>query len=130
MRYLSVCSGIEAATVAWHPLGWKPVAWQVGIDVPRQPALQSVGEQHGGELHGMDRRTNRRTGGAMSDEEDIVTRLHRHRCVSGIRTVIDDAADEIERLRKALDEISKMKNDEPYCAQHAIDALEQQREAL
>ena len=26
MRYLSVCSGIEAATVAWHPLGWSPVA--------------------------------------------------------------------------------------------------------
>lgn len=24
MRYGSVCSGIEAATVAWHPLGWKP----------------------------------------------------------------------------------------------------------
>jgi DNA (cytosine-5)-methyltransferase 1 len=23
MRYLSVCSGIEAATVAWHPLGWE-----------------------------------------------------------------------------------------------------------
>lgn len=23
MRYLSVCSGIEAATVAWHGLGWK-----------------------------------------------------------------------------------------------------------
>lgn len=27
MRYLSVCSGIEAATVAWHPLGWNPVAF-------------------------------------------------------------------------------------------------------
>jgi DNA (cytosine-5)-methyltransferase 1 len=27
MRYLSVCSGIEAATQAWHPLGWKPVAF-------------------------------------------------------------------------------------------------------
>ena len=26
MRYGSVCSGIEAATVAWHPLGWTP-AW-------------------------------------------------------------------------------------------------------
>jgi DNA (cytosine-5)-methyltransferase 1 len=25
MNYLSVCSGIEAATVAWHPLGWTPV---------------------------------------------------------------------------------------------------------
>lgn len=27
MLYLSVCSGIEAATVAWHPLGWQPVAF-------------------------------------------------------------------------------------------------------
>ena len=27
MRYLSVCSGIEAATTAWHPLGWEPAAF-------------------------------------------------------------------------------------------------------
>lgn len=27
MRYLSICSGIESATVAWHPLGWEPVAF-------------------------------------------------------------------------------------------------------
>ena len=27
MKYLSVCSGIEAATVAWHPLGWQPSAF-------------------------------------------------------------------------------------------------------
>ena len=27
MKYLSVCSGIEAATVAWHSLGWKPVGF-------------------------------------------------------------------------------------------------------
>jgi DNA (cytosine-5)-methyltransferase 1 len=27
MKYLSVCSGIEAATVAWHPLGWQPVGF-------------------------------------------------------------------------------------------------------
>ena len=27
MKYLSVCSGIEAATVAWHPLGWEPVGF-------------------------------------------------------------------------------------------------------
>lgn len=25
LRYGSVCSGIEAASVAWHPLGWRPV---------------------------------------------------------------------------------------------------------
>lgn len=27
MKYLSVCSGIEAATCAWHPLGWQPVGF-------------------------------------------------------------------------------------------------------
>ncbi len=31
MIYGSVCSGIEAATVAWGPLGWKP-AWFAEID--------------------------------------------------------------------------------------------------
>ena len=31
MRYGSVCSGIEAATVAWHPLGWQP-AWLSEIE--------------------------------------------------------------------------------------------------
>ena len=27
MRFLSLCSGIEAASVAWKPLGWTPVAF-------------------------------------------------------------------------------------------------------
>jgi DNA (cytosine-5)-methyltransferase 1 len=27
MRYLSVCSGIEAATVAWHHMGWQPAGF-------------------------------------------------------------------------------------------------------
>ena len=27
MNYLSVCSGIEAATCAWHDLGWRPVGF-------------------------------------------------------------------------------------------------------
>ena len=27
MKYLSVCSGIEAATVAWHPLSWTPIGF-------------------------------------------------------------------------------------------------------
>lgn len=27
MRYLSVCSGIEAASVAWHGLGWEPAGF-------------------------------------------------------------------------------------------------------
>lgn len=31
MKYLSICSGIEAATVAWKPLGWQ-AAWYAEID--------------------------------------------------------------------------------------------------
>ena len=31
MRYGSVCSGVEAATAAWHPLGWSP-QWFSEID--------------------------------------------------------------------------------------------------
>lgn len=35
MRYLSVCSGIEAATAAWHPLGWTPAAFSEIEPFPR-----------------------------------------------------------------------------------------------
>lgn len=35
MRYLSVCSGIEAATAAWHPLGWEPAAFSEIDPFPR-----------------------------------------------------------------------------------------------
>lgn len=27
MKYISICSGIEAATVAWHGMGWQPLAF-------------------------------------------------------------------------------------------------------
>lgn len=35
MRYLSVCSGIESATVAWHPLAWKAAAFSEIGEFPR-----------------------------------------------------------------------------------------------
>ena len=35
MRYGSVCSGIEAATAAWHPLGWKPAFFSEIEKFPR-----------------------------------------------------------------------------------------------
>ena len=31
LKYGSVCSGVEAATVAWHDLGWKP-QWFSEVD--------------------------------------------------------------------------------------------------
>lgn len=35
MRYLSLFSGIEACTVAWHDLGWQPVAFAEFDDFPK-----------------------------------------------------------------------------------------------
>ncbi|WP_020472405.1 DNA cytosine methyltransferase [Zavarzinella formosa] len=35
MKYGSVCSGIEAATAAWHPLGWKPAFFSEIDNFPR-----------------------------------------------------------------------------------------------
>jgi len=36
MKYLSVCSGIEAASVAWHSLGWTPLAFSEIEKFPSQ----------------------------------------------------------------------------------------------
>lgn len=50
MIYGSVCSGIEAASVAWHPLGWK-AAWFAEIDpfpsavlAHRYPEVPNLGD--------------------------------------------------------------------------------------
>ena len=39
MKYLSVCSGIEAATVAWQPLGWEAVAF---AEIEKFPAVANA----------------------------------------------------------------------------------------
>jgi len=50
MRYLSVCSGIEAASVAWECLGWTPVAFAEIEKFPSQvlahrfPHVQNLGD--------------------------------------------------------------------------------------
>ena len=50
MKYLSVCSGIEAASVAWHPLGWTPVAFAEIEKFPsavlahRYPSVPNLGD--------------------------------------------------------------------------------------
>ena len=50
MKYLSVCSGVEAATVAWHDLGWKPIAFSEIEPFPsavlahRYPSVPNVGD--------------------------------------------------------------------------------------
>ena len=50
MNYLSVCSGIEAATVAWHPLGWRAVGFSEIEKFPSQvlahhyPGVPNLGD--------------------------------------------------------------------------------------
>lgn len=60
MRYGSVCSGIEAATMAWHPLGWTPaffseieafpsavLAHHYGSNMPGEPLAKNGIPNHG-----------------------------------------------------------------------------------
>jgi DNA (cytosine-5)-methyltransferase 1 len=50
MKYLSVCSGIEAATVAWHGLEWKPAGFSEIEKFPSQvlahhyPTVRNFGD--------------------------------------------------------------------------------------
>jgi len=50
MKYLSVCSGVEAATVAWHDLGWSPVGFSEIEKFPSQvlqhhyPSVPNLGD--------------------------------------------------------------------------------------
>ena len=50
MKFASVCSGIEAASTAWHPLGWE-TAWVSEIDpfacsvlAARHPSVPNLGD--------------------------------------------------------------------------------------
>lgn len=45
IRYISLFSGIEAATVAWHQLGWKPIAY-----AEIEPFPKAVLRQHNPEV--------------------------------------------------------------------------------
>lgn len=50
MRYVSLFSGIEAASVAWHPLGWEPIAFSEieafpsAILAARYPRVPNLGD--------------------------------------------------------------------------------------
>ena len=39
-RYISLFAGVEAASVAWHPLGWKPVAFAEFDEFPSEVLAQ------------------------------------------------------------------------------------------
>ena len=45
MNYMSVCSGVEAASLAWGAMGWNPVERQASGAMPGRAALQGVWKQ-------------------------------------------------------------------------------------
>lgn len=60
VRYLSVCSGVEAASVAWHPLGWNAVGYseiepfpcavlaeRFGSNLPGEPPSRNAPPNYG-----------------------------------------------------------------------------------
>ena len=50
LRYATLCSGIEAPSVAWEPLGWEPVFFSEIADFPsavlaqRWPHVPNLGD--------------------------------------------------------------------------------------
>ena len=50
MKFLSLCSGIEAASVAWNPLGWEPIGFSEIEKFPnavlnyRYPSVPNFGD--------------------------------------------------------------------------------------
>lgn len=50
MRYVSIFSGVEAATLAWEPIGWEPVCFAEFDEFPsavlaeRYPEVPNVGD--------------------------------------------------------------------------------------
>jgi len=54
MRYGSVCSGIEAATVAWNPLGWTPAFFS---EIEKFPSAV-LGHHYGSNMPGEPNATN------------------------------------------------------------------------
>ena len=66
MNYGSVCSGVEAASLAWEHLGWKPVFFSEVEPFPAAVLMQRFGATK--PLHPLDL-------AQATDEKDRKTRL-------------------------------------------------------
>ena len=110
VKYLSVCSGIEAATVAWHPLGWEPLAFSEIEPFPR-----AVLEHHyvGVPVHGDF--TKLRGQPWIVDADVLVGGTPCQAfSVAGLRRSLDDDRGnlslEFVRLANAIDSVRKLDN--------------------
>lgn len=66
MKYASVCSGVEAASLAW----------QTCRGLPRWAEIQGLREQHGSQCHAVDRNTDSGSRGQPQKGQSHKYRLH------------------------------------------------------
>jgi DNA (cytosine-5)-methyltransferase 1 len=106
MIYGSVCSGIEAATVAWHPLGWKPAFYSEIEAFPRSVLTHHYPDVP---LHG-DFTLLRRDAESVADIDLLVGGTPCQAfSVAGLRKSLDDDRGnltlEFVRLADAIDDV-------------------------
>ena len=89
MRFGSICSGIEAASVAWQPLGWEP-AWYSEID----PFASAVLEHHHPGVDNLGDLTTILDRGVLDERQAIDLLVAGTPCqsfsVAGLRRGLDD----------------------------------------
>ena len=113
MRYLSVCSGIEAASVAWHPLGWKPLAF-----AEIEPFPRSVLQNHYPDVPLYGDFTTLRHQDWIVDADLLVGGTPCQAfSVAGLRRSLDDARGnltlEFVRLANAIDDLRSASSRDP-----------------
>lgn len=116
MNYGSVCSGIEAASVAWHPLGWKP-AWFAEIE----PFPSAVLAHHWPEVPNLGDFTAIRHSIAAGELEAPDVLVGGTPCqafsVAGLRASLDDKRGQLTlefvRLADALDSARSLRGQRP-----------------
>ena len=116
MRYGSVCSGIEAASVAWHPLGWR-AAWFAEIEkfpaavlAHHYPAVPNLGD--------MTKIARAVLGGSVAAPDVLVGGTPCQAfSVAGMRAGLDDPRGALTikfvELADAIDHVRVARGDEP-----------------
>ena len=122
MKYLSICSGIEAASVAWHPLGWTPWAFAeiepfpaavLKHHYPHVPNLGETAHRDGG-------------GGPVILAIDVLIRL-RAAIVLESAAIAPQTSELIEAAKEAAAEIERLRTALHY---HVSELQEARRQAI
>lgn len=116
MKYGSVCSGIEAATVAWHGIGWTP-AWFAEIEpfpcsvlAHYYPSIQNLGDMTKIKNHVLNQ---------SAEAPDVLVGGTPCQAfsIAGMREGLDDSRGQLTlefvRLANAIDFIRARKNQQP-----------------